>query len=125
MHIDKLIDSNNNIGYHIRMKGVSNTAILEKAKSPEFGGDVMNIYKKLYEGGEVVFDLCAGGGVKFDNAKNGEVKSKAHFYRSTKATCPFNPKSLREYHEEREAENNNRDNFEVNLIGDLLADYPK
>lgn len=125
MYIDKLTDSNNNIGYHIRMKGVSNTSILDKAKYPEFENDVMNIYKKLYDGEEVVFDLCAGGGVKFDNNKNGEVKSKAHFYRSTKSTCPYNPKSLHTYHDEREAENHNRDDFEVNLIGDLYAEYSK
>lgn len=35
--------------YHIRMKGISNEAILHKAKT-DYNGDVMQIYKDLYNG---------------------------------------------------------------------------
>lgn len=122
MYIDKLMDDKNNIGYHIRMKGVSNPAILDKAKTdPEFEGDVMKIYEKLYDDKNITFDLCAGGGVKFENDKLGEVKSKTEFLRCTRATCGRPVKPLHQRHEEQEKENNQRDDFEVEFIADLMC----
>lgn len=124
MYIDKLMDDKNNVGYHIRMKGVSNPSILDKSKTdPEFDGDVMKIYEKLYHGENITFDLCAGGGVKFENDKLGEVKSKTQFLRCTKATCGHGEKPLHQIHEEQEQENHQRDDFEVELIADLVCDY--
>ena len=122
MYIDKLMDDKNNVGYHIRMKGVSNPAILDKAKTdPEFEDDVMKIYEKLYDGDSVTFNLCAGGGVKFENDKLGEVKSKTEFLRCTRATCVRHVKPLHQRHEEQEKENHQRDDFEVEFIADLMC----
>lgn len=62
-YIDKLegIDKNGNtsIDYHIRMKGVSKDAILYYAKQNNIS--VMHIYKRLYKGKSITFDLTCGG----------------------------------------------------------------
>ena len=129
MYIDKLTDSKQNIGHHIRMKGVSNTAILETAKNEEFESDVMNLYKDMFNGREITFDLCAGGGVKFENNKNGEVKSREHFFRKTKATCPIGTRTLEELHQQKEAEKEDlfcgeeNDELCCNFLAELYVDF--
>lgn len=66
-------------GFHIRMKGVPEDSILYKAEK-EYGGDVMAIYKNLYDGAEVEFDLLAKK-PKFDLKSNMTIVSKASFIR--------------------------------------------
>ena len=62
-YIDKLEgedeEGNNVIDYHIRMKGVSNKAILHKAKKEV--RTFLDIYKSLYKHNKEMFDLCCGG----------------------------------------------------------------
>jgi hypothetical protein len=64
---------------HIRMKGISNKAILYKAKE-EYGDNVENLMMSLYNGDKIGFDLCSDGGVKFEYIKGG-IKSKKIFIR--------------------------------------------
>ena len=68
-YIDKLIDSNDNIAYHIRMKGIPSRCIVSKVNS-HFGGDPFAMYKFLFEGGTVSFDLSSGGNCVFKSCKN-------------------------------------------------------
>jgi len=44
--------------YHIRMKGVSSSTIIKKAKD-EYDGKIEDLYKKLYNGKSVTFDLAS------------------------------------------------------------------
>ena len=69
-------------GFHIRMKGVPEDSILYKAEK-EYGGDVMKIYKDLYNGVELEFDLLAKK-PKFELKSNMTIVSKASFIRKIK-----------------------------------------
>lgn len=53
VYIDKLLLSNNQHDYHIRMKGISKDAILAINQDP------MKIYEDLYNGLKISFNLCA------------------------------------------------------------------
>lgn len=81
-YIDRLTDQLGNIGYHIRMKGVSQKSIEHAAQ-----GDLLGLYKKLFDGETITFDLCCDGQVKFDNAKDGTVRTRDHFERAVQATA--------------------------------------
>jgi len=41
----------------------------------------MELYERLYKGEEFEFDLCAGGGVKFEKSKGYEYTTKETFIR--------------------------------------------
>ena len=62
-YIDKLVgeDKDGNIvdGYHYRMKGIPSKAIKYHCEVNSI--NVLDLYKKLYKGDEVVFDLTCGG----------------------------------------------------------------
>ena len=63
-YIDELIgvDKDTGVvktGYHFRMKGVKDGAIKHKAKH-EYNGDLMALYKEMYDGNMVEFDLTKG-----------------------------------------------------------------
>lgn len=61
-YCDRLILDNGKIDYHIRMKGINSETI--KLMADElYGGDVMKIYEKLYDGEEIEFDLVKGSKV--------------------------------------------------------------
>ena len=82
-YIDKLEgqDENNNTvnDFHIRMKGVSNKAIMYENVNP------MITYKKLYKGDEIEFDLTCGGDVKlFNYTKSYNIETKEDFMRRIK-----------------------------------------
>lgn len=81
-YIDRLSDGRGHIGFHIRMKGVSQKSIEHTAQ-----GDLLALYKRLYDGETITFDLCCDGQVKFDNAKDGNVRTKNFFERAVKATA--------------------------------------
>lgn len=90
-YIDKLTDGETKddqgnliYDYHVRMKGMNNRGIVHRANE-DFGGDLMRVYKKLYQGEEIEFDLCGGGQMPtFDYQSNGTISSKYEFIRKIK-----------------------------------------
>jgi len=90
-YIDKLTDGETKdengsliYDYHIRMKGMNKRGIIHRADA-DYGGDVMEVYKKLYGGEELEFDLCGGGQMPtFDYQSNGTISSKYEFIRKIK-----------------------------------------
>jgi len=84
-YIDKLkyvIDGKDVFKYHYRMKGVPQNVVLKKAHD-EFGGDLMKLYRELFNGKSIDFDLLSCG-IKFDMCSNMTVKSKTKFIRKIK-----------------------------------------
>ena len=87
-YIDKLVDGETKdehgnlvYDYHVKMKGMNNRGIVHRANE-DYGGDVLAVYKDLYEGKKIEFDLCGGGQVPtFDYNKDGTVSSKNEFIR--------------------------------------------
>lgn len=55
-YVDKLVDPQGNVSYFTRMKGVPNHVIFKTAEE-EFGNDPLALYKTLYDGNPVTFDL--------------------------------------------------------------------
>jgi len=88
-YIDELVginkeSGNEQIDYHIRMKGVPTKSIWHKAHK-SYGGDVMALYQDLYEGNTVKFDLlCDGQACSFAFDKNMNIKSRKKFMRRVK-----------------------------------------
>jgi len=82
-YIDKLkstdCDGNTIYDYHIRMKGVPCDSIKYKAKH-EYDDDIMKIYKSLYDGEKITFDLIATK-PKFELCKNMNIITKSSFDR--------------------------------------------
>ncbi len=88
VYIDKLTDGetkdqNGNMvyDYHFRMKGVNQVGI-EHRRDVDFDGDAMALYRHMFTGEAVGFDMC-GGGIKptFDYGRNGDISSKREFIR--------------------------------------------
>ena len=82
-YIDKL-QSVDKVGktindYHIRMKGVPCGSIKHKAEH-EYDNDIMKIYKSLYDGDKISFDLIAVK-PKFELCKNMNIITKTSFDR--------------------------------------------
>ena len=65
--------------YHIRMKGVPSDCIIYKAEQ-EYGGDIIALYKDLYDGKELTFNLLAVR-PKFEMCKNMNIITKTTFNR--------------------------------------------
>lgn len=104
-YIDMLKDKNGNIGFHARMKGITVEAIENKAKElypkaihckfskglfiPEKNNgengnyDILKLYKYMYKGKEVLFDLCKGRPAFIIN-KNSTVSTRYEFIRKLK-----------------------------------------
>lgn len=82
-YVDELIgydeDGNELIDYHIRMKGIPNDCIIHKANT-EYGGDIIALYKDLYDGKEVTFNLLAVR-PKFEMCKDMQIITKTKFDR--------------------------------------------
>ena len=82
-YIDKLEaedkDGKKIYDYHIRMKGVPADCIKYKANQ-EYGGDIVKLYKDLYEGKELTFNLLAVR-PKFELCKNMTIISRKTFNR--------------------------------------------
>lgn len=89
-YIDKLIDDQHNIGYHIRLKGVPQAAIYDAAEKYA-GGSVIRLYKLLYVNNTIEFDLLAGSGVKFDYGRDMTIKNKSKFTRKVNFFDPVKP----------------------------------
>ena len=84
-YVDKLMDEDGNISYHIRLKGIPGetikVAINEDIKIKEVG--VMGLYKKLFDDETVNFDLCKNR-VQFKQDKGLSIKSMREFKRKVK-----------------------------------------
>tara|TARA_R110002126_G_scaffold291104_1_gene450429 strand:- start:155 stop:3589 length:3435 start_codon:yes stop_codon:yes gene_type:complete len=82
-YVDKLQgydkDGNEVNDYHIRMKGVPSDCIIYKAQQ-EYGGDIIALYKDLYDGKELTFNLLAVR-PKFEMCKNMNIITKTKFDR--------------------------------------------
>ena len=68
-YIDRLRDEKGNVGYHIRMKSIPGKCMDFKSKT-EYVDDPMLLYKDLYEGNPVKFDLKSGGNCCFKTGKD-------------------------------------------------------
>jgi len=68
-YIDLLADEKGNEGYHVRMKGIPGKCVWAKVNS-EYSGDPMKLFKDLYEGKPVKFDLKSGGNCCFKTGKD-------------------------------------------------------
>lgn len=87
-YIDELVGKNSlgeeEVGYHIRMKGIPSSCITWK--SQQLGcSNVFELYDKLYNGEKIEFDLTMQGqkdNFKFE--KNGQVTTLKEFTRSIK-----------------------------------------
>lgn len=73
-YIDLLTDDKGNLGYHIRMKGIPTKCINAKVNS-DYGQDALLLYKDLYEGKEVKFDLTTGGNCCFKTGKDHHIST--------------------------------------------------
>jgi hypothetical protein len=82
-YIDKLkstdCDGKTIYDYHIRMKGVPCDSIKYKA-THDYDDDIMKIYKSLYDGDKITFDLIATR-PKFELCKNMNIITKSSFDR--------------------------------------------
>ena len=85
-YIDKLNNDKNEEAYHYRMKGVDLKCIQLKAKK-QFNGDIMNLYKHLYEGHGLKFDLTETK-ARFKMNKNRTVSNITDFTRRVKFASP-------------------------------------
>lgn len=74
-------DGNKVNGYHIRMKGISNDSIMHYCKNNEI--TPFELYKKLYDGEVINFDLtCGGTKVNFKFNKDYTIEDLQSFNRS-------------------------------------------
>jgi len=74
-------DGNKFNGYHIRMKGISNDSIMHYCKNNEI--TPFELYKKLYDGEVINFDLtCGGTKVNFKFNKDYTIEDLQSFNRS-------------------------------------------
>lgn len=85
-YIDKLNNDKNEEAYHYRMKGVDLKCIQLKAKK-QFNDDIMNLYKHLYEGHGLKFDLTETK-ARFKMNKNRTVSNITDFTRRVKFASP-------------------------------------
>ena len=105
-YIDMLTDDKNNIAFHARMKGITPNAIVNKAnemfpdsvnikyegglyvplRNEGVDGDysIYNLYKYLYDGNSVEFDLVDEFSPCFDFKENKTIISKEHFFREVR-----------------------------------------
>lgn len=75
-YLDKLVDDAGQECYHIRLKGIPAKCIQAKCDEA-YNGSPMGLYKDLYEGKTVSFDLTSGGNVVFKSNKNHTMTTSA------------------------------------------------
>jgi hypothetical protein len=86
MYYDKLTNSKGEFAEHFRMKGIPNNVIIDHVNK-NFGGKVENLYRYMFEGHSIVFDLMSCQ-VRFAMEKTGKISHVDEFKRRVKATCP-------------------------------------
>ncbi len=80
VYVDVLSDKDNNIDYHIRMKGVSGKSVKYHCQKDKI--KVEKLYEKLYNNETYGFDLaCNGLSPCFEGKTDGSICSKEEFYR--------------------------------------------
>ncbi len=57
-YLDILVDEHDNVGYHVRAKGIPNQCILNKCKRMNI--TVEELYERMYQGEAITFDLSDG-----------------------------------------------------------------
>ena len=78
VYIDKLQDKEGKIGYHIRMKGISQEAVKERSTTHN---GLMGLYRDLYGGEGISFNLLAGGKPSFEYDDDYTITSRSSFDR--------------------------------------------
>ena len=71
-------------GVHIRMKGVCEGAVYHYANENNMKNDIWGIYKKLFDGESIKFDLMKGGVLNFKYDKNYNIITDPIFMRELK-----------------------------------------
>jgi hypothetical protein len=75
-YLDKLVDEAGQECYHIRLKGIPGRCIQAKCDE-DYDGSPMGLYKDLYAGKTVSFDLTSGGNCVFKSNKNHTMTTSA------------------------------------------------
>ena len=103
-YIDMLQDDKNNIAFHVRMKGIPATSLIYTANKlfpnsipvklegglfkptinngPEASYSIFELYKYLYDGNNVSFELVNEFTPRFEFNKNRTITSKTSFVRN-------------------------------------------
>jgi hypothetical protein len=71
-------------GFHIRMKGVNEGAVWVYANENDMENDMWKVYKKLWEGNAITFDLIKGGVINFKYDKSYNIITDPIFTRELK-----------------------------------------
>ena len=82
VYIDYLKDSQGNIGYHIRMKGVTDTCVMLESID-NFNSNPMKLYEYLAKNNSLTFDLTSVK-AKFKNNKDRTISNVTSFKRTVK-----------------------------------------
>lgn len=85
-YIDKCEDASGKIGFHIRMKGVSPSAI--DAYIEENKLQIMELYESHYQGNPHTYDLLANGKVSFEKNRAFEHSNRSKFTRTVGINIP-------------------------------------
>ena len=105
-YIDMLTNEKADIGFHARMKGITQDVIAitanklypdlipcyyqdgifkpDRISSNPYNYSLFRLYKALYDGEEITFDLCSGSGPCFDMKNNFSIETKSEFIRKLK-----------------------------------------
>lgn len=75
-YLDKLVDEAGQECYHIRLKGIPGRCIQAKCDE-DYDGSPMGLYKDLFAGKTVSFDLTSGGNCVFKSNKNHTMTTSA------------------------------------------------
>jgi hypothetical protein len=80
-YLDVLTDESGDIDYHIRMKGISGQSV-KYHSFIDYKGDILELYKNLYEGKKYTFDLtCNKQKACFDVVNMNTIRTKKIFNR--------------------------------------------
>ena len=82
MYYDELLLSDGTIAHMSRGKGLTEASIYKASN-----GDLLNLYRRMFKGEEVSFDLLAGG-VKMVMNQDMTVETRKKFIRKTKTNYP-------------------------------------
>ena len=85
MYIHKITDSSNETDYVIRGKGLTLNSIKHKYKT-DFNNDPMKLYKSIYDGNTITFDLTQGQ-IMMKMNKNFTVSTLNHFHNDKNNIC--------------------------------------
>ena len=102
-YIDELTDEKENKGYHIRMKGIPSKCIWAKVEA-DYNSDPMMLYKDLFEGRPVQFDLKSGGNCCFKTGKDHNISTVAQMTRTVQFPLTEETQTSRRKREEDDFE---------------------